>query len=97
MAILMAQNEVASAGEELDKIFETAAARQQALEQAQIGYDRAQKRLNSGLGSQLELTEADIQVREAEVNYALMVFNYLSAKANYDLAIGKVPFVDSAE
>lgn len=97
MAILMAQNEVASAGEELDKIFETAAAREQALKQAQTGYNRAQKRLDNGLGSQLELTEADIQVREAEVNYALMVFNYLSAKANYDLAIGQVPFIDIAE
>lgn len=95
MAILMAQNEVASASEELDKIFETASARKQALDQASIGYDRAKKRLENGLGSQLELTEAEIQVREAEVNYALMVFNYLTAKANYDLATGMVPFVDT--
>ena len=95
MAILMAQNEVASASEELDKIFETASARKQALEQASIGYDRAKKRLENGLGSQLELTEAEIQVREAEVNYAIMVFNYLTAKANYDLATGMVPFVDT--
>jgi len=95
MAILMAQNEVASSGEELDKIFETANARKQALEQANTGYERAQKRLDSGLGSQLELTEAEIQVREAEVNYAIMVFNYLTAKANYDLATGMVPFVDT--
>ena len=95
MTILMAQNEVASAGEELDKIFETANARKQALEQANTGYERAQKRLESGLGSQLELTEAEIQVREAEVNYAIMVFNYLTAKANYDLATGVVPFVDT--
>lgn len=95
MAILMAENEVASAGEELDKIFETAGARKQALEQANTGYERAQKRLENGLGSQLELTEAEIQVREAEVNYAIMVFNYLTAKANYDLATGMVPFVDT--
>ncbi len=95
MAILMAQNEVASASEELDKIFETASARKQALEQASIGYDRAKKRLENGLGSQLELTEAEIQVREAEVNYAIMVFNYLTAKANYDMATGMVPFVDT--
>jgi len=94
MAILMAQNQVASAGEDLDKIFETASARKQALEQANTGYNRANKRFDNGLGSQLELTEAEIQVREAEVNYAIMVFNYLTAKANYDLATGIVPFVD---
>ncbi len=95
MAILMAQNEVASASEELDKIYETASARQQALDQANTGYERAKKRFDNGLGSQLELTEAEIQVREAEVNYAIMVFNYLTAKANYDLATGMVPFVDT--
>lgn len=95
MTIMMAQNEVASAEEELNKIFETASARKQALEQANTGYDRAKKRLENGLGSQLELTEAEIQVREAEVNYAIMVFNYLTAKANYDLATGMVPFVDT--
>ncbi len=95
MTILMAQNEVASASEELDKIFETASARRQALDQANTGYERAQKRFDNGLGSQLELTEAEIQVREAEVNYAIMVFNYLTAKANYDLATGMVPFVDT--
>ncbi len=95
MALLMAKNEVASASEELDKIFETASARKQALEQANTGYERAQKRLENGLGSQLELTEAEIQVREAEVNYAIMVFNYLTAKANYDMATGMVPFVDT--
>jgi hypothetical protein len=40
------------------------------------------------------VTEALLQVREAERNYAQTVFTYLVAKANYDLAIGKVPFVE---
>ena len=52
-------------------------------------------RLENGLGSQLEVTDAEVQVRQAEVNYALMVFNYLTAKAQYDLATGVVPFVDT--
>ncbi len=94
-ALLMAQNEVASASEDLNRAFETAEARKIALQQATEGYDRAQKRLESGLGSQLELTDAEVQVRQAEVNYALMVYQYLTAKAEYDLATGKVPFVDT--
>ena len=57
------------------------------------GYNRAQIRLD-GLGSTLELTEALIQVRQAELNYAQTVFNYLMAKASYDLAIGRVPLID---
>ncbi|MCG8374310.1 MAG: TolC family protein [Balneolales bacterium] len=92
---LLAQNEVASASEDLNMAFETANARKIALEQAQEGYERAQLRLENGLGSQLEVTDAEVQVRQAEVNYALMVFNYLTAKAQYDLATGVVPFVDT--
>jgi outer membrane protein TolC len=94
-ALLNAQNEVASASETINKVFETAQSRKKALEQAQIGYDRAQKRLENGLGSQIEVTEAEVQVRQAEVNYAAMVFEYLTAKAQYDLATGMVPFVDT--
>lgn len=92
---LMAQNEVASTSEDLNMAFETASARKIALKQAQEGYERSLKRLENGLGSQIEVTEAEVQVRQAEVNYALMVFNYLTAKAQYDLATGIVPFVDT--
>ncbi len=94
-ASLIAQNEVASSSEDLNMAFETASARKIALDQAQEGYERAQLRLENGLGSQIEVTDAEVQVRQAEVNYAVMVFNYLTAKAQYDLAIGKVPFVDT--
>ena len=89
-----AEHEVQTAIEQLDESFEIAQARKEAIDQAKIGYERAQLRLTNGLGSTLELTEALLQVREAERNYAQTVFNYLIAKANYDLATGKVPFVE---
>tara|TARA_R110002096_G_scaffold303080_3_gene498043 strand:+ start:18329 stop:19819 length:1491 start_codon:yes stop_codon:yes gene_type:complete len=92
---LTANNEVASASEKVNETFETSNARKAAVSLAKDGYERAKRRFENGLGSQLELTEAEIQVREAEVNYAIMVFNYLSAKAQYDLATGMVPFVDT--
>jgi outer membrane protein TolC len=96
-AELAAENEIASAAEELNKAFETAEARKQALSQAEQGYERSLKRLENGIGSQIEVTDAEVQVRQAEVNYALMVFQYLIAKAQYDLATGQVPFVDTLE
>lgn len=92
---LSAENEIESAREDLNKAFETAGARKQALRQARQGYQRALRRLETGLGSQIEVTDAEVQVREAENNYTLMVFEYLSAKAEFDLATGKVPFVDT--
>ena len=96
-AELAAENEIASAAEDLNKAFETAEARKQALSQAEQGYERSLRRLENGIGSQIEVTDAEVQVRQAEVNYALMVFEYLSAKAQYDLATGQVPFVDTIE
>ncbi|MEX1161156.1 MAG: TolC family protein [Balneolaceae bacterium] len=95
LTTLTAENEIESAAEDLNKAFETAEARKQALSQAQQGYQRALRRLETGLGSQIEVTDAEVQVRESEINYALMVYEYLSAKAQYDLATGKVPFVDT--
>jgi len=95
LARLQAENEIISAKEDLNKAFETAEARKAAIDQAQRGYEIALRRLENGLGSQLDVTEAELQVREAELNYATMVFNYLLAKARYDLATGMVPFVDT--
>jgi len=90
-----AKNEIQSARESLNQAIETAPAREQALELAREGYERAKARLKNGLGSQLDVTNAELQLREAEANYARMVYNYLSAKARYDQAIGMVPFVDN--
>lgn len=93
-ALRSARNEIESARESLNQAIETAPAREKALAQARQGYERAVARLNNGIGSQIDVTEAEFQLRQAEVNYAQMVYNYLSAKARYDLSIGMVPFVD---
>ncbi len=95
-ALRSAKNEIQSAREDLNQAIETAPAREKALQQARDGYNRAKARLNNGIGSQIDVIEAEFQLRQAEVNYAQMVYNYLSAKARYDLAVGMVPFVDKS-
>lgn len=94
-AVRSARNEIQSARESLNQAIETAPARIKALELAREGYERAQARLENGLGSQLDVTNAELQLRQAEANYARMVYDYLSAKARYDQAVGMVPFVDN--
>lgn len=89
-----ALREIIAAQESIREAYETATARKKAVQQAQRGYDRALLRYESGLGSQEEITDAQLQLRQAERNYAQMVFDYLSAKAQYDQAVGLVPFVD---
>ena len=89
-----ALNEVATAWLDINRIFDVAPSVKDNVTLAETGYNRAVKRFNNGIGSQLDVSEAELQLRQAEVNYAQIVFDYLSAKARYDLAVGMVPYVD---
>ncbi|MGF1670044.1 MAG: TolC family protein, partial [Balneolaceae bacterium] len=91
----LALNEYQTSVETLNRLFDTSEARKSAISQAKRGYEIALKRFQSGMGSQLEITEAELQVREAELNYALLVYNYLNAKADYDRILGMVPMIST--
>ena len=65
-----------------------------AVGQAQRGYEIASAQYREGLGSQLELTDAEVALRQSEFNYARAVYDYLAARARLDEAAGRVPLVD---
>lgn len=88
-----ANKEILSSRQSIMEAFENNQAVKRALGQAETGYERAVIRYQNGVGTQQEVTDADLQLREAEMNYAQMVANYLTAKAQYDQATGQVPFV----
>jgi outer membrane protein TolC len=90
-----ARNELTTAWQRLERAFETASSRKRAVEQARRGYEIALARYRNGVGSQLDVNDAEYQFQIAELNYAVLVFEYLSAKAQYDLSRGDVPFVDA--
>lgn len=90
-----AKHELTSSWQRLQRIFETATSRRQAVDQARRGYDIALARYRNGVATQLDVNDAQYQYQLAELNYALMVFDYLSAKAQYDQSRGVVPFVDT--
>jgi outer membrane protein TolC len=90
-----ARNEVITASEEITQVMSVLPSVKDGIELARTGYDRALARFNNGLGSQLDVTEAELQLRQAQLNYAQLVFDYLNSKARYDQAIGRVPFVSN--
>ena len=65
-----------------------------AVSQARRGYEIASAQYREGLASQLELTDAEVALRQSEFNYAQSVYDYLSAGARLDEAAGFVPLVD---
>lgn len=62
-----------------------------AVRQAQRGFEIASAQYREGISSQLELTDAEVALRESEFNYAQAVYDFLVARARLDAAVGDVP------
>ena len=73
-----------------------AASRLRAVEQAGESYQIAAARFGAGVGSQLEISAAESVLLESQFNYAEAVHEYLAAASQLELAVGRVPLVDSA-
>ena len=65
-----------------------------AVAQARRGYEIATAQYREGFSSQLELTDAEVALRQSEFNYAQAVYDYLATRARLDEAAGRVPLVD---
>jgi outer membrane protein TolC len=62
-----------------------------AVRSAQRGFEIASAEYRAGLGSQLQITDAEVALRETEFNYARAVYDFLVARSQLDLALGTVP------
>ncbi|MBU2637265.1 MAG: TolC family protein, partial [Bacteroidetes bacterium] len=60
-----------------------------AIAQAEKGYEIAKSRYNNGLGTQLEINDAELALTQAKVNYYQAVYDYEVAKAELDQLLGK--------
>lgn len=65
-----------------------------AVQQAQRGFEIASAQYREGLSGQLELTDAEVALRQSEFNYAQAAYDYLVARARLDEATGSVPLID---
>ena len=90
-----AESEVRTLWDQMGEARERADAQRLAVKQAQRGFEIASAQYREGLGSQLELTDAEVALRQSEFNYAQAVYDFLVAQANLDQAVGYVPMVDS--
>jgi outer membrane protein TolC len=77
--------------EEVREARRRAESQKQAVAQAQRGYEIASTEYRAGLGSQLQITDAEVALRQSEFNYARAVYDYLVASARLDAAMGHVP------
>jgi outer membrane protein TolC len=60
------------------------------IEQAERGYQIARTRYDTGLGSQLEVLDADAALRQARSTYAQALHDYLAAQAELEYLTGSL-------
>ena len=89
-----AQSQVRTIVEAVEEAYLRASGQSLAVRQAQRGFEIASAQYAEGISSQLELTDAEVALRQSEFNYAQAVYDYLVARAQFDEATGQVPIVD---
>lgn len=94
LAVDVAESSFRSILDQVDEARLRVQGQKLAVEQAQRGYEIASAQFREGLGSRLELTDAEVALRQSEFNYAQAVYDALAARARLDEAVGIVPGVD---
>ncbi|MFW6088831.1 MAG: TolC family protein [Gemmatimonadota bacterium] len=93
---LRAESDVRTRADQVGEADARATAQRQAVAEARRGFEIASSQYREGTGSRLEVTDAELALRQSELNYARAVYDYLTARARLDLAVGQVPRVDAA-
>jgi len=96
LARVQAEGQVKSILEQAQEALERARGQKLAVTQAQRGFEIASAQYREGLSSQLELTDAEVALRQSEFNYARAVYDFLVFRAQLDEATGDVPLVAQA-
>jgi outer membrane protein TolC len=91
-----AESDVRARADQVGEAGARAAAQRQAVSEARRGFEIASSQYREGTGSRLEVTDAELALRQSELNYAQAVYDYLVARARLDLAVGEVPRVEAA-
>ena len=81
--------QVRSALNDLLTARETMYAQELTVEQACKAYKISDTRYRAGAGTILELNSAQLAQTQAQLNYSQAIFDYLTAKAEYDRIVGK--------
>ena len=90
-AELDAGNEVRNLVDAVSEARQRAASQRRSVGQARRGFEIASVEYREGIGSQLQMTDAEEALRQAEFGYAEAVYDYLTARAQLDMALGTVP------
>lgn len=75
---------------ELEQVRQTLAAQEKNVELAQKSYSIAEVRYREGTGTQLELMNAELQLRQARANRLQSVYSFITAKSDIENLTGQL-------
>lgn len=75
---------------ELEQVRQTLAAQERNVELAQKSYSIAEVRYREGTGTQLELMNAELQLRQARANRLQSVYSFITAKSDIENLTGQL-------
>lgn len=79
------RNAISSVMTAREKMF----AQENTMQQAEKAYNISETRYNAGAGTMLELNMARLNLTQSRLNFSQAIFDYLSAKAEYDKIVGR--------
>jgi len=85
------ENELRTTLDQLEEALLRVRSQRRAVAQATRGFEIASAEYREGVGSQLQVTDAESALRQSEFNYAQAVYDYLIARVRLDAAVGTVP------
>jgi outer membrane protein TolC len=86
---LQIQNEIETARNNFQTAITTLDFQKQNMELAQTVYDQTKKKYEAGTGDQIEIINAETDLRTAQTNYISAMYDAIIAKVDYLKAIGK--------
>jgi outer membrane protein len=86
-----AQNQIRTLFDAVGEALDRARSQHRAVQQATRGFEIASLEYREGIGSQLQVTDAEEALRQSQFNYARAIYDFLSARAQLELAMGSVP------
>ena len=82
--------QVTSSRDNMTKAVEQMAASKKGIALAEKGYTISQERYNNGMGTMLELRSSSQALTQAKLSYNQAIADYLTAKADFEKAIGEI-------
>ena len=87
--LLIKQNEVETAKNNFQTAITNLDFQKQNMELAESVYNQTKKKYEAGTGDQIEIINAETDLRTAQTNYLSAMYNAIIAKVDYLKAIGK--------